>query len=111
MSAHPDNDSVIPEIPINIQSEPVMSKFRKLKTTWSLETADDLRSLWGGGPTKPDNALDVFTQGLDDPEFDPGKPYHGKKAPEEKTEESLIDAMAKEMAAEIDREIMRDLGL
>jgi len=98
----------IPEISFNITSTPVSAAPRKLKTLWTSGAVDDLRSMWGGGPMKPDNALDIFTEGLDDPQFDPNKPYTGKNTAE-RTEGSLIDMLAKEMAAEIDKEILKDL--
>jgi hypothetical protein len=71
--------------------------------TWSLEAANSLRDSWGIGGA--DNALDIFTEGLDDPKFDPNKPYLGKRTPEE----DIVEATAKEMAAEIDSEILNSL--
>jgi hypothetical protein len=94
----------VPEISFDIQMQTVTAAPRKLKALWSPGAVDDLRAMWGGS-MKPDNALDIFTEGLDDPEFDPDKPYRGKKT----QEDSLIDAMANEMKSEIDREIMKTL--
>ena len=94
----------VPEISFNIASTPIVAAPRKLKTTWTVEAAEDLRKMWGSGAA--DNALDIFTEGLDDPNFDPNKKYRGKNG---RVEQDLIEAMAKEMAAEIDREILKDL--
>lgn len=102
----PENSLNVPEIALNIQVQTVTAAPRKLKMSWSPEAADDLRLLWGDDLLRPDNALDIFTEGLDDPEFDPNKPYTGKNTAE-RTKNSLINIMAEEMAAEIDKEILR----
>lgn len=101
MSSSQPDPIYTPFIPIEVTPAPAGP--RKLKTTWTLEAAESLRDLWA---TKPDNALDVFNDGLDDPNFDPNKPYHGK---ERGSGVDLVKDMAKEMAAEIDREILKDL--
>jgi hypothetical protein len=62
----------IPEIDLNIDSQEIVAKSRKLKAVWSREAAEDLRS------------------------------FHNLDA-----EKALI--LAKEINAEIDREILQDL--
>jgi len=119
-------DSSLPEIDLQISSSPVRATSRKLKTSWSLEAADDLRSLWAPiWPRRPDNILDVLRDALDDPDYDPdaeetykglwrwkdgrvATPEEVKKA-HEGPEHDLVKTMADDMAAEIDREIMRTL--
>jgi hypothetical protein len=36
----------------------------------------------GEAPGRPARILDTIVKGIEDPEFDPSKPYHGLKAPE-----------------------------
>lgn len=36
----------------------------------------------GEAPGRPAKVLDTFTKGIEDPKFDPAKPYHGLKAAE-----------------------------
>jgi len=118
--------SSLPNIQLNITSTQVTAKPRKLKTTWSQTAAQDLRDLWGDpGPTRPDNALDLLNDALDDPDYDPSKaeeykgryrwpdgriatPEEVKKAFQGSTA-GLVSSMADEMKAEIDREIMNSL--
>jgi len=104
-----------------------VAKSRKLKTTWSQEAADDLRGLWGRSvwPRRPDNALDVLKDALEDPDYDPNAtddykgiwrhsdgriatPEEVRKA-SQGSEANLVESMADEMRAEIDREIMASL--
>ena len=95
-----------PEPIFDISIQTVTAPPRKLKALWTPEAAESLKELWGTGGA--DNALDIFTEGLDDPDFDVNKKYRGRHG---KVEQDLIDTMAKEMADEIDREILKDLGL
>jgi hypothetical protein len=101
----PDGLIYSPYIPLQITVTPIVAKPRKLKTLWPAEAADELKGIWGGGPTRPDNALDIFIQGLDDPEFNPNVPYKGRRD----HSDDLIEAMAKEMSDEIDREIIKSV--
>ena len=93
-----------PEQGFEISIQPVVAAPRKLKTLWTVEAADDLKSLWGHS-AKPDNALDLLSQGIDDPEFNPDVPYRGRRD----HSDDLVDAMAKEMTEEIDKEIIRSI--
>jgi hypothetical protein len=123
---NPSNGPQIPNIPLNIISTPVVAKSRKLKMSWSLEAADDLRSAWRAtsAPSRPDNALDLLNDALEDPNYDPNssESYVGRyrwgdgtlATPEEikkafGAESSLVASMANEMSAEIDREILRSI--
>ena len=122
----PDLDPSIPEIDFQITSAPVQAQSRKMTMTWSQTAADDLRNLWGAKryPRRPDNALDVLKDALEDPNYDPDSetPYKGLwryedgriATPEEvraaHPEMSLVESMANEMSAEIDREIMAELS-
>jgi len=118
----------IPNIQLNITSTSVVAKPRKLKTTWSTAASQDLRDLWPApGPYRPDNALDLLNDALDDPGYDPSKaeeykgryrwpdgriatPEEVKKALQGSTA-GLVESMADEMTAEIDAEIMRKLSI
>lgn len=120
-------DTSLPKIDLNIQSTPISAKSRKLKFGWSQEAADDLRDLWGlPRPRLPSNALDLLNDSLEDPNFDPNspEPYKGlyrwpdgrvatpeeiKEAFESAPESALVEKMAIEITAEIDREILKDL--
>lgn len=118
----------MPNIKLNITSTDVTAKSRKLKTTWSQMAADDLRGSWFPiWPRRPDNALDVLRDALDDPDYDPNaeESYKGLwrwadgrvATPEEvKTayhgsEAELVKTMADEMTAEIDRQIVASLKI
>jgi hypothetical protein len=118
-----DDDASLPEIDLQITSVPVQAPARKLSTTWSQTAADDLRSLWGPfWPQRPNNALDILKDALEDPDYDPDAPeeYKGRwrwedgriATPEEiekarHPESALVENMANEMTNEIDREILR----
>jgi hypothetical protein len=120
----PGLDLTLPEIELNIRSEPVTAKPRKLKMEWSL----------GPSIKRPDNVLDLMKDALEDPDYSPesAEPYKGLwrwadgrvATPEEVKQElandfrsmfgtglekDLIQAAADEMRAEIDREIMESL--
>lgn len=69
-----ENNPFQPEVTLSIDSDSVSAITRKLKTSWSLEAAQDLKSV------------------------------HNIDA-----ESTLMDVMADEMVAEIDREIINDL--
>ena len=111
--------SSLPNIQLNITSQAVVAKPRKLKVTWSLEAVDDF-----AGPVRPTNVLDLLNDALEDPNYDPSdKAYKGRwrwrsdnrlATPEEikqwNTESELVASMADEMTAEIDREIMATLA-
>lgn len=126
MTTSPSSGPSLPNIPLNITSTTVTAKPRKLKATWSSSAAQDLRELWDPpGPARPDNALDLLNDALDDPDYDPSKaeeykgryrwpdgriatPEEVKKALQGSTA-GLVETMADEMKAEIDREIMKSL--
>lgn len=117
----------IPNFQLNISSTPVTATPRKLKSKWSVSAAQDLRDLWGGPawwPRLPTNELDLMRDALEDPNYDPNskEPYKGLwrwedgrvATPEEvkkaHSEQSLVEAAAEEMRAEIDKEILRELA-
>ena len=83
-------------------------KNRKLKT--SVESSQDLRDLWGADREENPTPLKEFVDALDDPDYDPDDPEavaewraqrYGKSV-----EGRIAEAMAKEIQAEIDAEIM-----
>ena len=43
-------------------------------STYRDQVIEHLRKIFGS-----DNALDLFVSGLDDPKFDPDKPYYGRR--------------------------------
>lgn len=105
----------------NITSAPVSATTRALKTSYSIEAAEELIDMWG--PKYPTNALDVLTDALDDPAYDPNKPYYGRPrwsngrlaTPQEIAEHGgtsydLVKSMAEEMCKEIDAEIAMTLA-
>ncbi len=75
---------------------------------------------WKETPQRPDNALDLLNDALEDPDYDSGSPEayeglwrwpDGRLATPEEVEEafgpeaSIVRSMASEMTEEIDREI------
>lgn len=119
--------SGIPNFNLNIASAQVSATPRKMRAQWSTAAAQSLQDLWGGPswwPRLPSNELDLMRDALEDPNYDPNskEPYKGLwrwedgrvATPEEvkkaHPEQSLIEAAAEEMKAEIDMEIMRDLA-
>jgi hypothetical protein len=116
----------IPNINLNITASQVTAKPRKMKTQWSQQAVNDFMSDWGASvyPRLPTNELDLMRDALEDPNYDPNtkEPYKGLwrwedgrvATPEEvkkaHPEESLVEAAAREMRDEIDKEIMRELA-
>ncbi|MGD9726556.1 MAG: hypothetical protein AB7L09_01175 [Nitrospira sp.] len=113
--------SIYPNIPIQITSLPVVAQPRKLQSTWSRQAVDDFLNDFGLSryPRLPDNDLDRMRDALEDPNYDPNdENYKGLwrwqdgriATPSEvraaHPESGLVEAMANEMASEIDREIM-----
>lgn len=110
-------------VPFEIQVTQVTAAPRTIKSNWSIGAVNDLRDMYGlGGPQYPDNALDILKDALDDPNYDPNGPDYkglprwpdGRVATHEEylryhPEERLVESMAKEMADEIDREILESL--
>lgn len=111
--------SSLPNIQLNIVSQAVYAKPRKMRSTWSVEAVDDLI-----GPQLPTNILDLLNDALEDQNYDPSdKDYRGRwrwsdgrlATPEEverwHSGGELVALMATEMTVEIDREIMAALSL
>lgn len=89
---------------------------RKLAASWTMPTDFSDWQL-PSGPQYPDNPVDIINDALDDPNYDPEKPYiglprwpDGRVATEEEVQaHNPIISMAAEMRKEIDAEIMEDL--
>lgn len=110
-------------VPLRIETQQVTYAPQTIKSNWSLSAANDLMEMMGvGGPDYPDNALDILKDALDDPNYDPenlnykGLPRwpDGRVATHEEylkyhSGEKLVASMAKEMADEIDREILESI--
>lgn len=120
-----DSDPPLPEISLQITSEPVVARPRKLATRWSAGTADDFLDFFGykAYPRLPDNDLDRLRDALEDPNYDPTKGNYeglwrwedGRVAtPEEvkaaRPDVSLVKIMSDELADEVDREILNSLS-
>jgi len=117
--------TTVPEFDFNITCVPVQAQPKFLKSNWSQGAVQDFMSAFGLSlwPRLPDNALNLLNDALEDPSYDPNSPdtYKGLwrwddgrvATPEEVAkahpESSLVERMADEMKAEIDKEIMRDL--
>lgn len=88
-------------------------KNKKLTLKTSLDLSQDLRDLWGADREENPTPLREFVDALDDPAYDPDDPEavaewraqrYGKSA-----EARIAEAMAKEIQAEIDAEIVEML--
>ena len=120
------SNTPIPQIDLKITSMPVTANSRRLTMTWSQSSVDDMRSVWGPfWPRRPDNPLDLLRDALDDLNYDPDteEAYKGLwrwqdgrlatpaevKAATASPEQVMVNMVADNMTAEIDREILRSL--
>ena len=102
-----DEDTGLPEIDLNLKITEITAKPRKLKVKWSSEAAQNLSDMWGA--TTPQKApLQDLAEGLEAENFEE---WHKEwKEKRRSPEDKLASAMADEMTAEIDREILETLA-
>jgi hypothetical protein len=97
----PAQDVSVPEIPFKLKMKTVVAKTRTLKMTHSLESAQELRDLYGLGNRRYIDVVERLTA------IDKGLPDPGEWEELPSAEEQLVGAGAVEIEKEIDREIAK----